>query len=229
MANLKAVVGDVLGSLFLDEPVVTRVTQVAPDFRRLDLQADAMRGGRARPGDKLQIFLPGVGPRTYSPFAFDGGKGTFSLLVYTHGDTPGAVWGQRVAVGERVRVFGPRGSLALDKMTGPVVIFGDETSLAVTRSLAEKRDQVRAVFETGNVEATKAACSALELPAAVVPRGEAETPLREALAGGNHVQLVLTGKAQSIQALRAAFKARPAPYAKQHVKAYWSVGKVGLD
>jgi hypothetical protein len=42
-------------------------------------------------------------------------------------------------------------------------------------------------------------------------------------------RLALTGKAQSIQALRSRLKAQPALFGKQKTKAYWSVGKRGLD
>ena len=41
--------------------------------------------------------------------------------------------------------------------------------------------------------------------------------------------LVLTGNARTIQALRADLKQAPAVHAKQRVKAYWSPGKRGLD
>jgi NADPH-dependent ferric siderophore reductase len=229
MTSLKSLVGDVLGPLLFNHPVVARVSQLAPGLRRLDLQGDDLRGRRARPGDKVQLFLPSVGPRTYSPFAFDGTRGTFSLVVHTHGDAPGATWGQRVAVGERVRLFGPRAALPLGELRGPVVLFGDETSLGAARSLVETRDGVRCVFEAGDVAAVRAACDALQLPAAVVARGAGEAPVREALAAVEPAQLVLTGQAQAIAGLRAALRVRKAPHARQHVKAHWSVGKVGLD
>ena len=56
------------------------------------------------------------------------GEGSVDLLVYSHGDTPGAKWGRAVAEADRVNVFGPRGSIAIAALAGPVVVFGDETS-----------------------------------------------------------------------------------------------------
>jgi NADPH-dependent ferric siderophore reductase len=240
MASIKAVFGDVLGPLFLHQPVVASVRDVAPQFRRVELAGDDLRGLGYRAGDKVQVFLPGVGPRTYTPFGFDATRGVMQLLVYAHGESPGAVWGRRISVGERVRVFGPRSSLALEGLTGPVVLFGDETSFAVARALVEKRGSaadVGLVFECDDKAAADAALADLGLAEArLVARGdghlsEVEAELRAALgrSSGGAATLVLTGKATSIQAIRAAFKARPAAHAKQMTKAYWAPGKVGLD
>jgi ferric-chelate reductase (NADPH) len=163
-----------------------------------------------------------------------------SFLVYVHGDAPGGQWAKTVAVGDHVHVFGPRGSLALSKLEGPVVFVGDETSFAVARSLREHRgasNGLSFVFEVSSRSESILGLEHLELTSdSIVERknddshlGELEERARMELAAKPNSNLVLTGKAQSIQAIRKGLKARPIDYATQTVKAYWSPGKKGLD
>jgi hypothetical protein len=53
--------------------------------------------------------------------------------------------------------------------------------------------------------------------------------IRGALGEHEQPQLVLTGHAQTIQAVRARLKQERVAYAGQKVKAYWADGKKGLD
>ena len=181
MASLKAF----LGKLLTPELVISAAETLAPGFHRLTLEGETLRGASLTPGDKVQVVLEG-GTRTYTPFAFDPAKGTFDLLVYAHGDTPGAAWGRAAKAGQRIHVFGPRGSIALDAL-------GLEADL-VARTPGDAH------------------------------LAELEAKLRARTAR----TLVLTGKAQTIQALRARLRDRP-PFAAQKTKAYWAPGKRGLD
>ena len=121
MASLKGF----LGKLIFPELGVTKAEVITASFRRLTLAGASLT--KLAPGDKIQVSLA-EGTRTYTPFAFDAAKGSLDLLVYSHGDTPGAKWGRAVAEADRVNVFGPRGSIAIAALAGPVVVFGDETS-----------------------------------------------------------------------------------------------------
>ncbi|EYF00031.1 siderophore-interacting protein [Chondromyces apiculatus] len=242
----KAFLGDALGKLLFREVAVTELVEVAPSFRKMTLAGAELRGASFSAGDKVQVMLPEVGSRTYTPFAFDRVEGAMQFLTFLHGDEPGARWARGAKVGDRIRVFGPRGSLPLASLDGALVIFGDETSFGVARAASEARGTSGAsgasgasacVFEVSAGDAAKVAVEALGLDKAVLVEktgtgshlAAVEARLREALGESPRAHLVLTGKAQSIQVLRAAFKARPAPCAGQKVKAYWSVGKRGLD
>lgn len=244
MASVKTVLGDLVGRLLFREAVVTGVRDVSPRFRRLTLAGKDLTGIACSPGDKVQLYLPSGDMRTYTPFAYDGARGEYQLLVYLHapdGDTPGASWGRSVAAGARVRLFGPRGSLPLTSLTGPVILFGDETSFAVARTLGERASAGPAslVFEVTDAAESRRVLDDLGVGGCeLVARREADghlpavsERLRAALAANPGAQLVLTGRAQSIQQVRAALKAQPAAPggAGQKVKAYWSVGKRGLD
>lgn len=236
---LKKALGDVLGRWLFREVTIASVREVSPRFRRLLLSGDSLQKAPFTAGDKVQVILD-EGARTYTPFAFNAAQGAMSLLVYLHGNSPGARWGRQAAAGQSVRIFGPRGSLPLPSLEGPVVLFGDETSLAVARALREQRGPTAPlsfVFEVSNEDEAQAALEELGLTGAsfaVRSRGdehlnEIEERVRVALETHPGASLVLTGKATSIQALRSALRAHPAGHARQKVKAYWATGKRGLD
>lgn len=236
MASAKAFIGSVLGQFLFHSATVTRVRDLSPRFRWLELEGASLRGEPCEPGDKVQVFLPAIGMRTYTPLAWDSQKGTVAFLVYLHGSGPGSEWGRRASVGDKVQFLGPRHSLKMGERPGPVVLFGDETSFGVAWSLKTdaKRD-VTAVFEVSQRAEATPVLRELGLEGSDVERrdgdahlSEVHERLRAALQKTPGAQLVMTGRAQSIQALKARFKSEgSSPPGKN--KAYWSVGKTGLD
>ncbi|MCY1036145.1 siderophore-interacting protein [Corallococcus sp. BB11-1] len=236
MASAKAMLGSVLGRFLFHDSQVTQARELSRAFRQVDCEGQALRGQGWTPGDKVQVFLPGLGMRTYTPLSWDEARGATSFLVYLHGDSPGAKWGRDVRVGDAVQFFGPRRSLVLDAGRAPVVLFGDETSFAVAHAFrtGAKRD-VTPVFEVSSREDCAPALRELGFEGQDVERqsGDAHLAqvherLREALRAKPDATLVMTGRAQSIQALRSRLKADGARTTPK-VKAYWAVGKAGLD
>src|ERR1041384_3563080 len=100
---------------FLKEGEVIAVQELEPAFHLVKLR---VAGGRAdwRPGDKVQVLLPGDDVRTYTPMEWSS-DGTTSLLAYLHGDTPASRWARDVAVGQRVHLAGPQRSLIMPEGT----------------------------------------------------------------------------------------------------------------
>ncbi|MBN8232116.1 siderophore-interacting protein [Corallococcus macrosporus] len=236
MASAKAMLGSMLGRFLFTEARVTQVRELSRAFRQIDCEGPALRGQGWTPGDKVQVFLPGLGMRTYTPLSWDEARGATAFLVYLHGDSPGAKWGRDVRVGDTVQFFGPRRSLALEAGDAPVVLFGDETSFAVAHAFrtAAKRD-VTPLFEVTRREDCAPALRELGFEGQDVERtpGDAHLTqvherLREALRAKPGATLVMTGRAQSIQALRTRLRG-DGERATPRVKAYWAVGKAGLD
>jgi NADPH-dependent ferric siderophore reductase len=236
MASAKAMLGNFLGRLFFTDARVTRVRDVSRAFRQIDCEGPALRGQGWTPGDKVQVHLAGLGMRTYTPLSWDEAQGATSFLVYLHGDSPGAKWGRDVKEGDPVQFFGPRRSLALEAGGGPVVLFGDETSFAVAHAFRTGgKHDVTPVFEVTDRDACAPALRELGFEGHDVPReaGDAHLArvherLREALRAKPGATLVMTGRAQSIQALRSRLRG-DGERATPKVKAYWAVGKAGLD
>lgn len=241
MASGKGRLISALGGLLLRDAEVSAVDELGPHFRRVELRGDALCGRAWQPGDKVQVLLPSVDMRTYTPMCWDRDAGRTELLLYCHdgsmgGDTnPGAAWARAVRTGETVRFLGPQRSLEAPT-SRPLVVFGDETSFAVARALGVNATPVEAVFEVAHpTEAATVLDTIGVATRALYPRTPHDSHLT---AVADHLAttmqrdprtaLLLTGRAQSIQRLRTLLRDNQAARASA-TRAYWSVGKRGLD
>lgn len=212
-----------LGGAFLHPTTVTAAEDVG-GFRRLVLRGDAPKPDA---GTKLQLLLPSDDMRTYTPIASNDG---IVLLGWKHAGGPGARWLSEVQPGAEVRFVGPQRSLELP--AGPVVVVGDETSVAVAASFeAERPGQVQAVFQAGAVDDVRAAAERVGLTRiTVVPRGDVPgtvDAIATARAKAADATVGLTGGSELVVAVRSALRARRLDGIK--TKTYWIPGKRGLD
>ncbi|MCF4166094.1 siderophore-interacting protein [Zavarzinia compransoris] len=224
--------------LLMKRATIAAIEDLAPDFRLITLEGPALRDVAWIPGQKAQIAMGSAFvTRTYTPMDWDAGRGRSRLLGFMHGDGPGAAWVRGLAPGAACDVFGPRRSLDVGAVAGPLAVFGDETSIGLGHALS-RQDESRRVschFEVGDVEACRAVAAHLGL-------GDARLFARTAgdghLAGmeaalpalaATGAAFVLTGKAGTIQRLRRALKRHAVPAARISTKAYWAPGKTGLD
>lgn len=229
MASAKALLGRLVGPLLFRKAAVTRVARPSPRFALIELEGADLRDAAWTAGDKVQLFFPDEGLRTYTPLAWDA-RGATTLLAFVHGAAgPGARWASGVREGDAVQLFGPRRSLsvAADGSTR-VAVLGDETSLALTAALATRHD-VQAFLEVGDVDEARAALDATGTRAQ--PRffrrapADAHLPALAEAARASAAPLVLfSGRAKSIQALRGLLRG-----GASKTKAYWADGKSGLD
>ncbi|HEX3596574.1 MAG TPA: siderophore-interacting protein [Polyangiaceae bacterium] len=222
-----------LGDRILRDLVVEDTASLAPAFIRIVLAAPWVRERPPEPGDKVQVFLPGVGSRTFTPFAVDASAGRFSLIAFLHDTTPASDWARALQPGSTVRVLGPRSSTPVAPLAGPVALFGDETSLGIARALLDAHPRDSLVrLEVSPERGTAEACAALSLScASLTARRAGEFHLDEiasALAAPTIATVLLTGSARSIQGLRARLRATGARQ-RQVTRAYWAEGKSGLD
>lgn len=217
---------------------VTRVQAVSPHFRILDLEGNALRGIAWSAGQKIQVAIgSGLSARTFTPMSWDGVHGRTRLLVFAHGDGPGSLWASGVREGDICQFFGPRRSLDLSELAPPVVLFGDETSFGLAVALRENREGTSAtcVFETSDVQEARPVLEAMGLSESILIARAAgdshlatvEAKMLHLAASGAHV--ILTGKASSIQRLSKALKADGVVSSRIKSKAYWALGKAGLD
>lgn len=220
-----------LGGLVLGEMRVERVEPVTPSFRLVRFVGATTPDTKYQPGDKLQVLLRDDDVRTYTPIGWSVGR--TSILVYLHGDAPGARWGRVVKPGDVCRYVGPQRSLQLPP--GPTVIVGDETSVAVAAAYTSARQgSVRSVFEAGDPDGVAMAAEAVGLTGAkVYPRRSSGDHL-EALIGAvvelsrePGVNIGISGGAGFVQKVRAGVRAQST--AAVRVKAYWAPGRVGMD
>lgn len=208
-----------LGDVALRRATVTARRTLDGRFVLLDLRGDAPRG---EPGDKVQVLLPGDDVRTYTPFEWTNSAGAqgFSLLVRLRDDSPATRWARSVAVGDVVRFVGPQRGLRMPE--GPLVLVGDETSLAVAASYAASR-QVPVwpvLVRDGDPAPVKEVLAELELFGTILcdTAGlRSAVAMREGTVG-------VTGSAALIEAARGSLPDRTV-----RVKAHWIAGRAGID
>ena len=211
---------------------VSEVADLSERFRLIDFQGDALKGCAWSPGDKVQMKLDGgLSARTYTPIGWDRQAGRTQCLVYCHGAGPGSEWARHVTPGDERQFFGPRGSLALGDIDSPTVLFGDETSFALT--LAFERHgrpgtNRRFVFEVNDRKESAAVLRALGLSAPILVERRQDAShlakVSDVVLADAAVQpmtiYVLSGKATSIQYVNRALKARGIDSGRLRTKAY---------
>ncbi|RYZ06409.1 MAG: hypothetical protein EOO73_15640 [Myxococcales bacterium] len=222
MSSAKGKLVRFFGGVLLRRAFVASAEDVG-GFRRLVLRSE---GATPAAGAKLQILLPSDDVRTYTPVA---AKEGLVVLGWKHAGGPGARWLSDVRVGEEVRFVGPQRSLELP--AGPVVVVGDETSVAVAASFAlERPGQVSAVLQATAVDDARAAAERLGLgPLVVLPRGDTTQTAEAAASAAQSTRacIALTGGSELVLAVRAALRARG--ITNLQTKTYWVPGKRGLD
>jgi len=228
MPSAKGLLLSAVGKLVLRDTVVASVVGLAPTLRAITLEGAGLRDVAWTAGDKIQVLLSSLDVRTYTPIEWT--AGVTKLVVYDHGDSPGAAWSRRVKAGDACRFIGPQRSL--QRHAGkPAVVFGDETSIGVVAALA-REPNLTAVLEVSSPEHVTAAFAALGTKAniACIARSAGDAHLAECaskLAEPRGAELMLTGRAQSIRVVQA--KLKTSGVRSEANKAYWSVGKTGLD
>lgn len=227
-----------LRRLLMRRATVTACEPVAEGFRLITLESPDFRSLEWTPGDKLQIALGSIFvARTYTPIEWDAEAGRTRILAYAHGAGPGSDWIRDLKTGDVCDVFGPRASLDVSWIPGPVFLFGDETSLGLAAAMRRQgyADKVEFVFEVNDMTQARRALAALDFRAfRPVERqaddghlAEIETRLPALAASG--ATFVLTGRSVAIQRMRRALKRLELPTERLMTKAYWAPGKAGLD
>ena len=229
-------ISSALVGLFMKPATVTCVDTLNPDFFLVTLQSPAFVGLAWMPGQKVQITIgASLSTRTYTPIDWDASKGETLILVYAHGPGPGSRWVQSLQVGDICDVFGPRASLDLARLKGPVVVFGDETSFGLSIALSgqQRTEPVDHLFEVNAQERARSALKPFDLSNIEVflrtPDDDHLSAIETRLStlAAPETNWVLTGKAGSVQRLHRFLKTL-SPI-RAITKAYWAPGKTGLD
>lgn len=223
--------------LFTRPARVLDIEELGGAFRLVSLGGEALRGVAWHPGDKIQLQLGGWVQRTYTPIAWDAQAGRTRILVYLHGEGPAAQWARTLRTGDDCVLFGPRKSLDLAPPGGPVILFGDETSLGLAAALSAQARAVQIVLEVSRLADAMPAIDRLGIGhARVLARLDKDwhfaSVTRELAAlqrARPDAQIVLTGKGGSIQHVSQFLRRENIGQGRRQNKAYWAPGKAGMD
>lgn len=221
-----------LTRVFFRTAVVAENRAIGGGMHLITLQGPALRDVRWNAGDKLQLRIgPGLLTRTYTPTEWDAARGHTRILAHALAIGPGSEWVRQAAPGQAVDLLGPRRSLALaDRDPRDGLLLGDETAIG----LAAAWRPAHAVFETSNPAAIQPLLDTLDLPATALAAHSdglhRDAMVQAAMARlGPRSQLVLVGRARTVQHLLRALRHAGVPASRILTKAYWSDGKAGLD
>jgi ferric-chelate reductase (NADPH) len=241
MSRISKVLANTTTKMWFRSAEVTAVTAYGQSFRTIELSGDAFKKVTWRVGDKLQLRTnsDNLATRTYTPCSWDTTGGSTRLLAYAHGTGPGSAWVRGVGVGVDCQVFGPRGSLKLDDI-GPILFVGDETSFALAAAWQDRNPGAASLvhlFEVTDPDECRLVLDAIGLSSShLFPRLHNSVHLEhlsataiELLNAHPDASLCLTGKAQSIAAIRRHLKAAGLAGRPTRVKAYWDEHRSGLD
>ncbi len=240
--QLTRALADTTARVLLRSAEIAAVTDHGPHFRAIELRGDALKNATWVLGDKVQVRSKeaGLTLRTYTPIGWDAENGSTRLLAYAHGVGPGSDWIKAAIPGGPGQLLGPRRSLALAGLAGPIVFAGDETSFAVVAAwqAANRNERPAAmIFEVNDVDESALALDAVGVSSAqlvarevgVAHLGEFSAAIAAALGTHPSGSLCLTGKAQSIATVRQTLKAEGLSGRPTRVKAYWDENRSGLD
>jgi ferric-chelate reductase (NADPH) len=238
MAKMAGLLADLASDALLKSARVTDISRLSSQFLTVELRAEAFRSATWTPGAKLQLRprRGTLGLRTYTPIEWDSALGLTRLIAFTHGEGPAADWFRRVTVGDACELFGPRRSIDLRGLPGPVVFVGDESSVGLASALRTVTSDVRHVFEATDPAELTAVLTELDFAenSVVMPKSDDRAPLigQAQDAAGDSTEpfdLVVTGDAATIHAFRRDTRGWRHKPRSTKAKAYWAKGRTGLD
>lgn len=224
--------------LLMRRATIVAAERLTDRFRLITLEGPALKDVAWSPGQKVQIAMGSAFvARTYTPIEWNGATGRSCILGFEHGDGPGSAWLRNVEPGDECDLFGPRASLDIGRATGPIAIFGDETSIGLAYALTQQNRgrSVACFFEVGDLDGARQVVGQVGIGDAhlFARRGDGEHLVQMEAGIATLLEtdtvFVLTGKAATIQRLRQSLNRYGVPGANIRAKAYWAPGKKGLD
>lgn len=227
MSSIKKILVKVLGPLILSKSKIVSNEALSPHFQLLTISGKNFKKDWI-PGQKIQVQLKNDEMRSYTPCSWDSNIGVMQTLVYMHGKGPGALWARDVKPKAKVVILGPKKSLKLDiDSTKSVIFFGDETTFGLAHAIKQNFSEIKFHFfmESTDTDESSAILKRFDLEDALlvslnqldlIAQEISKIYLQDSLS-----KIVLSGKQQSIVALRTKLHALGVPADAIGTKVYW--------
>lgn len=208
---------------------VAQVEALSPGFIAVTLQGESLASFRSDGfDDHVKLFFGDDARRDYTPRRFDTARRELTLEFALHNSGPASDWARQAAVGQRLQVAGPRGSMVIPMDYDWHLLIADDSALpAVRRRLEELPADAQVLLLLLQVaEAdrqlpagpTRATVQWLDSPAALQAAVAAlELPAGEGFAWA-------AGEAGAMAALRPLLVDKGLPKEALKVAAYWKAG-----
>ncbi|MGN7778042.1 siderophore-interacting protein [Mycolicibacterium sp. 22603] len=240
MSPLAARLSDLAADVLFTAVRVTEVTNLTTKFVKVTLGCDAFTRANWTPGDKLQLRprRGSLAMRAYTPINWNPDEGSTDLIAYRHGEGPAARWFDNAVAGVDAEIFGPSKSLDLSDTVTHTVFAGDETSIGLACALRQFNSNATFLYEAHEPAelSNVLAASGIDADSHILRRSADHSELLdhifEAAAIGRtgaSVDIVVTGEAATVNAVRRGLKARPDLAARIKARAYWASGRTGLS
>lgn len=221
---------------------ISHIEKIGSSFQLITFSGEAIRTQTWHPGQKIQLVLSQESylMRTYTPISWDNVTGFSKVLVYLHGDAPGAKWASRAQVGDHISMLPPRDSIDLLEVVSPALCVGDETSIGLAKALFDhigNADDVHMIFEVNDTNEARMALSHMGIHHAKLMQkrpnnahfSQTKQLIHDVMLQNAPKHYIFTGSAHSTQRLTHPLKQMVSGTAKFEIRAYWAEGKTGLD
>lgn len=240
MAPLAARLSDLAADVLFTSVRITEIAELTPKFVKATLGCDAFTRAKWTPGDKLQLRprRGSLAMRTYTPINWNPDEGTTDVVVYRHGDGPAVRWFDAAVTGTDAEIYGPSRSLDLSDTMKHTVFLGDETSIALAHALQQHNANANYLYETDDPATLSTVITKLDIGknTSVLSKTDDRRELLQRLIeaietaeAGEPVDLVVTGDAATVNAVRRELKTRTDLTPRIKARAYWASGKTGLS
>jgi ferric-chelate reductase (NADPH) len=227
MNKIKEILLNFLDTVTLAGSKVVSNERLSPHFQFITIKGKSLKKTNWLPGQKIQVQLKGDEKRSYTPSSWNKEDGSFQTLVYMHGKGPGALWARDVKTNTKVTVIGPKASLVIAPEIEHVLFFGDETTFGLAHALKtyNKEVQYNFFFEASDINESLHVLKKLNLEdSKLFGIGELEkisSEIKSIFNSNKKTQITLSGKQQSIVALRELLYAIDFPKEIIGTKVYW--------
>ncbi len=226
MSTVKKILVKILGPIILSKSKIVSNEQLSPHFHLLTIQGRNLKKEWI-PGQKIQIQLKDDEMRSYTPCSWNSKTGVMQTLVYMHGKGPGALWARDAKAQSKVTVLGPKKSLKLEEETKSVIFFGDETTFGLAHAIKTNIPEIKFHFflEANDTDESSSILKRFGLEEAlVVSVGQLDLiseQISKLYQEDHSLRIVLSGKQQSIVALREKLYSKNVPAGSIGTKVYW--------
>lgn len=226
MSTVKKILVKILGPFILSKSKIVSNEQLSPHFHLLTIQGKSLKKEWI-PGQKIQVQLKDDQMRSYTPSSWDSKTGVMQTLVYMHGKGPGALWARDAKAQSKVIILGPKKSLNIAPETKTVIFFGDETTFGLAHAIKKNLPAIKFHFfmeaqdpaESSTIlkrfDLEDALCVSLDKLDLLGPE------IRRIYTDDTFTKIVLSGKQQSIVALRLQLYSLNIPASAISTKVYW--------